>query len=135
MRTLSVVVTVEAYGALCKRTAPGFPLAFPVPIASWLNVGLEIVSLVPGYRMQSLWSFVAKPKNREVLGWIGGGAVALAAGAWAVVTYVWPAHEPGKTACVQQGIIVGGNVSGSTVSNKVTGSSVGQPCIEPSEPK
>jgi hypothetical protein len=34
--------------------------------------------------MSSVWSFFAKPKNRQVLSWIGGGLVAIAAGAWAV---------------------------------------------------
>jgi len=80
--------------------------------------------------MASLWPFIAKPKNRQILSWLGGGLVAVAVGAWAVVTYVWPAHEPAKTACAQQGIVVGGNVSGSTVTNSVAGASGSGPCIE-----
>jgi hypothetical protein len=43
--------------------------------------------------MKSLWSFIAKPKNREVLSWIGAGIVAVAAGGFAAVTYLWPAHD------------------------------------------
>ena len=85
--------------------------------------------------MGSLWSFIGKPKNRQILGWIGGGIVAVAVGAWAVVTYVWPAHEPSKTVCAQEGVVVGGNVSGSTVSNNVTGSSVSGPCVETNQRK
>ena len=85
--------------------------------------------------MSSLWSFIARPKNRQVLSWVGGGFVAVAVGAWAVVTYIWPAHEPGKTVCAQQGVVVGGNVSGSTVSNQVTGSSVSGPCVETDQRK
>ena len=66
--------------------------------------------------MSSVWSFVAKSKNRQVLSWIGGGLVALAAGAWAMVNYVWPAHEAAKTVCAQQGSVAGGrDASGNTI--------------------
>jgi hypothetical protein len=84
--------------------------------------------------MASLWSFIAQPKNRQILSWIGGGIVAVAVGAWAVVTHVWPAHgpahEPASTICAQQGIAIGGNVSGSTVTNTGSGSSSAAPCVE-----
>ncbi len=80
--------------------------------------------------MGSLWSFIAKPENRQVFSWVGGGFVAVAVGAWAVVTYVWPASETAKTVCAQQGIALGGNVSGSTVTNTVSGSSGSGPCVE-----
>ncbi|ACL60936.1 hypothetical protein [Methylobacterium nodulans] len=62
--------------------------------------------------MNRIASFIGEPKNREILSWIGGGLVALAAGTWAVVTYVWPAHDPssgGKSVvCAQQGSVAGG---------------------------
>jgi hypothetical protein len=77
-----------------------------------------------------LWLIAAKPKNREIISWIGGGVIAVTAGAWAVVTYVWPAHDAAKTVCAQQGIALGGNVSGSTVTNTVSGSSSSGPCAE-----
>ena len=81
--------------------------------------------------MASVWSYVAKPENRQILSWVGGGLVALAAGAWAVVTCVWPApHDGAKTVCAQQGIGIGGNVSGSTVTNSVSGSTSTAPCVE-----
>jgi hypothetical protein len=47
--------------------------------------------------------------------------VVAAAGIWAVVTYFWPAHETPKVECVQQGVAIGGNVSGSTVTNTASG--------------
>lgn len=67
--------------------------------------------------MASPWEFVAKPKNRQILSWIGGGLVACAAGAWAVVTYVWPTHDgAAKLVCAQQGSIAGGrDASGNTI--------------------
>ena len=80
--------------------------------------------------MASLWSLVAQTKNRQVLSWVGGAIVVLATGAWAVITYVWPASEAPKIACTQQGVTVGGNVSRSTVTNTVTGSSDSGPCAE-----
>lgn len=62
--------------------------------------------------MNRIASFVAEPKNRELLSWIGGGLVVLATGTWAVMTYVWPAHNPssdGKSIiCVQQGSVAAG---------------------------
>ena len=80
--------------------------------------------------MGALWSFLAKPKNRQILAWVGGGLVAIAAGAFTVVKYFWPASEAAKTVCAQQGIAVGGNVAGSVVSNTVSGSTSAAPCVE-----
>jgi hypothetical protein len=66
--------------------------------------------------MRALWSFIAKPRNREALSLIGGALIALAAGVWAVVTYVWPAHEVARVVCAQQGSIAAGrDASGNTV--------------------
>ncbi|SDR09092.1 hypothetical protein SAMN05519103_00702 [Rhizobiales bacterium GAS113] len=69
--------------------------------------------------MGSLWLILAKPKNRAVLSWIGSGLVVVAAGIWAVVTYVWPhesTHEGPKVVCAQQGsVAAGGNASGNTI--------------------
>ena len=106
-----------------------------ISLDSGPTVSLGYLLLYRQAGMGSLWSFIGKPKNRQILSWIGGGVVAVVVGAWAVVTYVWPAHEPGKPACVQQGVLVGGSVSGSTVSNNVTGSSVSGPCVETSQRK
>ncbi len=67
--------------------------------------------------MGSLWSFATKSKNRQVLSWAGGGIVVAAGGLWAVVTYVWPPHEPPKVVCAQHGSVAAGlNASG----NKIT---------------
>lgn len=86
--------------------------------------------------MSSTWSFIAKSKNRQVLSWIGGGLVALAAGVWAVTTYIWPAsHGGAKTVCAQQGVAIGGNLSGSAVTSTASGSSVTAPCVETKESK
>ena len=67
--------------------------------------------------MEALWSIIANPKNRQILSWIGGAAIAVSTGAWAVVTYVWPAHESGGgVVCAQMGSIASGrDASGNTI--------------------
>jgi hypothetical protein len=81
--------------------------------------------------MGAVWTFVRKPGNQQMLSWLGGGGVAAAAGIWAVVTYVWPAHETPKVECVQQGVAIGGNVSGSTVTNTASGGAATTgPCVD-----
>jgi hypothetical protein len=85
--------------------------------------------------MGSLWSFLAKPKNQKTLSWLGGGVVFVAGGIWAVVMFLWPAHEAPTTVCAQQGVAVGGSVSGSTIANTATGSSSSGPCVTPKNAK
>lgn len=80
--------------------------------------------------MDSVWTFVRKQSNQRLLSWLGGGGVVIAGGLWAVVTYVWPAHETPTAVCADQGIAIGGNVSGSKISNKVSGGTVtAGPCV------
>jgi hypothetical protein len=85
--------------------------------------------------MRSLWTFISKPANRAILGWLGGGAIVVAGGMWALVTYLWPAHEAAIPVCAQQGVVVGGNVSGSSITNTATGSSSSGPCVAPKDAK
>jgi hypothetical protein len=79
--------------------------------------------------MNSIWTFVRKPSNRELLSWLGGGGIVVAAGIWAMITYLWPAHVSPTAECVQQGVKIAGNVSGSRVSNTASGGTTG-PCLE-----
>ena len=67
--------------------------------------------------MNSLWSIIGKPKNRQILSWIGGGVIAVAAGAFAVVTYLWPAHDSkGGANCAENAsIATQGDVSDVTI--------------------
>jgi hypothetical protein len=70
--------------------------------------------------MRSLWSFLAKSENQKTLSWLGGGLVVAAGGIWAVLTYIWPAHDPSQAAakivCAQQGSVAAGrDASGNTV--------------------
>jgi hypothetical protein len=80
--------------------------------------------------MGAVWAFLRNPSNRRLLSWLGGGAVVIVGGVWAVVTYVWPAHEAPTAVCADQAIVIGGNVSGSKINNKVAGGTASAgPCI------
>jgi hypothetical protein len=87
-----------------------------------------------GRQMSSVLSFIRKPSNQRLITWLGGGGAVGAAGIWAVVTYVWPHHEAPKAECIQQGVKIGGSVSGSTVSNSVSGgTATAGPCVDTSK--
>jgi hypothetical protein len=84
-----------------------------------------------GAGMGSVGTFIRKPSNQRLLSWLGGGGAVATAGIWAVVTYIWPAHEAPKVECVQQGVKIGAPVAGSTVSNTVSGATViAGPCVD-----
>jgi hypothetical protein len=40
--------------------------------------------------MEAFWSFLRHKRNRDLLGWIGGGLIVIATGFWAIFTYVFP---------------------------------------------
>jgi hypothetical protein len=66
------------------------------------------------------WTFLQQEQNRQVIGWIGGGLVVAATGAWAAFVYFFPAHktpepQPAKVEASCGGIAVGGNVSGTVI--------------------
>ena len=55
-----------------------------------------------------------------MLGWLGGGLVVVATGAWAAFVYFVPAQKapeprPAKVEASCGGVAVGGNVSGATI--------------------
>jgi hypothetical protein len=97
--------------------------------------------------MGSLWSFIANSKNQKTLGWLGSGLVVAAGGAWAVFTYVWPAHDgaahdTATVVCAQQGSVAAGrDASGNTVNyngNAPAGSGPGSQsvsCANTTKPK
>jgi hypothetical protein len=88
--------------------------------------------------MGGLWSFLAKPKNQKTLSWLGGGAVVVIAGVWAAFVYLFPAKKDEASlppVCAQQGIAIGGAVSGSTITNTATASSSSGSCVAPKETK
>lgn len=86
--------------------------------------------------MTKLWKFLIDPKNRMVLGWIGGAIVAVASGGWTVATYIWPdAPTPPSITCAQNGSIAAGkNATGNQIqytAGSTTQRSGSQTCGEP----
>jgi hypothetical protein len=92
-----------------------------VAAAGWL------VSIIRIEIMRRLWRLLRVQSNRALLSWIGGGLVVVAAGLWAVVTYVWPpggkpALAPSSVSASGGGIAAGRDISGSTITQHTTGS-------------
>jgi hypothetical protein len=88
--------------------------------------------------MGGLWSFLAKPNNQKTLTWLGSGAVVVIAGLWTAFVYLFPAKKYDASpppVCAQQGVAIGGAVSGSTITNTATGSSSTAQCVAPNETK
>jgi hypothetical protein len=70
--------------------------------------------------MDRLWSFLVSKKNREIIGWVGGGAAVVIAGLWTVFVYFHPPKNDGDDSrrgvtASHGGIAIGGDVTGSTV--------------------
>jgi hypothetical protein len=72
-----------------------------------------------------LWGFLRDKGNQQVLGWLGGGLVAVATGLWVAFVYFFPAPKSQETKSPQPtppsvqsdrgGIAIGGNVTGATI--------------------
>lgn len=90
--------------------------------------------------MGALWSFLAVPKNQKTLSWLGAGVLAVAAGLWAVVTYIWSSHDESKIVCAQQGgVAAGRDATGNTVifngGNATASGGPAGPCVDLSKPR
>jgi len=77
--------------------------------------------------MSSLWEFIRQKRNREVLGWLGGGLVVAATGLWAAIVYLVPPQKPAEPKRDVQadhgGVAIGGSVTGTTITGGATSSS------------
>jgi hypothetical protein len=63
--------------------------------------------------MEAIWQFVTD--NQRTLSWLGGGAVIVAGGIWAVVKFFLKRETP-KTVSAVDGIAAGRDIRGSTIS-------------------
>jgi hypothetical protein len=70
--------------------------------------------------LNNLWSFLLDENNRDVLAWIGGGAVVIVCGVWAVVKFIL-SRRTGKSApapkvtATRGGVAAGRDISGSKI--------------------
>jgi len=44
--------------------------------------------------MTTLWAILRKKSNREIISWLGGGAVIVIGGLWALFVYIFPPKPP-----------------------------------------
>jgi hypothetical protein len=44
-----------------------------------------------------LWKFIGNSKNRQILSWLGGGAIAIATAVWATIVYFHPPIQVSRT--------------------------------------
>jgi hypothetical protein len=84
-----------------------------------------------GAIMNRLWRFLREKRNREILGWIGGGLVVLATGIWTVTVYLFPAQKAQETKPTEVearcgSVAVGGSVTGGSTVR--AGSTMGADC-------
>jgi len=78
--------------------------------------------------MSSLWEFFRQKRNREVLGWLGGGLVVAATGLWASVVYFFPPQKsseprPANVQADRCGVASGGSLFGTTITTTNSDSS------------
>jgi hypothetical protein len=68
---------------------------------------------------RELWRFLQQEKNRQLLGWLGGGVIVLAGGLWVVVTFFSSPHPPPQAPDVNVqapgGVAAGRDIRGSTI--------------------
>jgi hypothetical protein len=84
--------------------------------------------------MGAYWKFVRQKRNREVLGWLGGGLVVAVTGLWAAIIYLFPPQKPSelRPANIQAncgGVAIGGSVTGATIN----GAAVNSDCSSTAE--
>jgi hypothetical protein len=68
--------------------------------------------------LEALWSFLKDPANRETLGWMGAGIVAVVSAAWAVIKFRSEKERRRFKPSVQAtngGVAAGGNMTGNTI--------------------
>jgi hypothetical protein len=71
--------------------------------------------------LHTIWSFLENSSNRELLSWIGGGAVLFITGVWAVLRFFLTRNRieesvpATNTSATNGGVVVGGNVQNSKI--------------------
>jgi hypothetical protein len=118
---LKAVTILEPVGNIAAETSEAVRERFPVD--DYGGLGRFVAQLIAYPHILALGAFrilaLGAFRNREILGWIGGGVVAVAVG-WAVFIYVFPPKKidaPGTSGAQAKcgGVAIGGNVTGATI--------------------
>ena len=80
--------------------------------------------------MTRLWAFIGQEGNRQVLGWLGGGAIVVIGGLWVGYTHFFPDTKPAggrgpSVSATTGGVAIGGDVSGSNITVVTKGAANG----------
>jgi hypothetical protein len=72
----------------------------------------------------NLWAFVQAPDNRAVLGWIGGGIVAVIGGCWAAFKFFFPKRSvlPPRVSATNGGVAAGRDIRNAKINTRRSGS-------------
>ena len=71
--------------------------------------------------MTAFWTFIRLEANRQLLGWLGGGAIIVIGGLWTGYTYFYPPAKNGGSGggtTVKAGdcsVVTSGTASGNTI--------------------
>src|SRR5262249_38137559 len=93
-------------------------LTFPIK-GSRVFSAFARASIASKALMGTVWTFLRKSRNLQLVSLGVTVAVAIFGGIWAVMVYVWPPHEGPTAVCADQGVAIGGKVTGSTIDNRV----------------
>ncbi len=79
--------------------------------------------------METVWAFLGDAQNQKTIGFLGGGAVVVLGGIWAVIKYLHPQAKaaPEKTGSAKVearngGVAIGGSNSGKITTNRTNSS-------------
>ncbi len=106
---------VRALPARPRRWSEGTiqAAASPAPAAP------RLAAIETGTRTGKLWRFLQEKRNRQVLGWLGGGTVLIAGCIWTVVTFFFSPNAARQPSNVNVeapgGVAAGGDIRGSTI--------------------
>jgi hypothetical protein len=78
-----------------------------------------------------MWKWLFNPEKRAVLGFVGAGIAAVIGAAWTVYAHFHDQPPSPPSVCAQQGNAIGGSVSGSTITNNSTGSTLNNAGAKP----
>jgi hypothetical protein len=69
--------------------------------------------------LDALWEFVKHPANRDALGWLGGGIIAVVSGLWAVIKFLSDKESRPNVKATNGAVAAGGDMTGNNFNTGV----------------